>query len=109
MPRKASIINEGSEEDANDLILNDPQNVDETVNLSRMLAAVMNYLTDEDLEELDVEYLLDATEGLREWWEQYRESNRKQMEEEIKKSLGELSLEELEKIREKIKEKQDKR
>ena len=67
----------------------------------------MNCVLDDELEELDIEYLLDDTEGLREWWDRYRESNRKQIEEEIKKSLGELSLKELEKIREKNKDKQN--
>ncbi|MEH7504640.1 hypothetical protein V7152_21915 [Neobacillus drentensis] len=67
----------------------------------------MNCVLDDELEELDIEYLLDDTEGLREWRDRYRESNRKQIEEEIKKSLGELSLKELEKIREKNKDKQN--
>jgi len=107
MPRKSSQIIEAPEEDAEVLVQNDEDHEDETGDLTRMLAAVMNYLTDDELEELDVDYLLDHTEGLRKWWEQYRESNRKQIEEDIKKSLGELSLEELEKIREKIKEKQN--
>jgi hypothetical protein len=51
-----------------------------------------------------MEYLLDHTEGLREWWEEYRESNRKLIEKEIKESLSELPLKDLEKIRNQIKE-----
>ncbi|KLV28502.1 Uncharacterised protein [Niallia circulans] len=74
--------------------------------LNRMLAAVMEYISDDEVEEIDIEYILDQTEGLRDWWNQYREKNRKRMEKEIKESLGELSLEELEKIREQIKAKQ---
>jgi hypothetical protein len=69
-----------------------------------MLAAVLNYLLDEEVEEIDLEYLLNNTESLREWWEQYCEKNRKQIEDEIKISLEKLPLEELESIREKIKE-----
>ena len=69
-----------------------------------MLASVLNYLSDVEVEEIDIEYLLNNTEGLREWWEQYREKNRKQIEDEIKISLEKLPLEELESIREKIKE-----
>ncbi|WP_174727664.1 hypothetical protein [Mesobacillus harenae] len=82
------------------------KNQDEVSKLNRLLAAVLNYLSDDEVEEIDIEYLLTNTEGLREWWDQYRETNRKQIEEEIKKSLGELSLEELESIRVKIKEKE---
>ncbi|MER2058990.1 MAG: hypothetical protein ABTA16_09215 [Niallia sp.] len=74
--------------------------------LNRMLAAVLEYISDDEVEEIDIDYILDQTEGLRAWWNQYREKNRKRMEEEIKESLGELSLEELEKIREQIKAKQ---
>jgi hypothetical protein len=80
---------------------------DEIAKLNRMLAAVLNYLSDDEVEEIDIEYLLTHTEGLREWWDQYRENNKKQIEEEIKKSLGSLSLEELESIREQIKEKKN--
>lgn len=79
---------------------------DEMSNLNRMLAAVLHYLSDDDIEEIDIEYLLDHTDGLREWWQKYREQNRKQIEEEIKQSLQGLSLDELESIREQIKEKQ---
>jgi hypothetical protein len=106
MPRKSSQINEEPIQEASDLSHDDHNNEDEIGNLTHMLGAVLNYLSDEELEEIDIEYLLDETEGLRDWWDNYRESNRKLIEEEIKKSLGELSLKELEKIREKIKEKQ---
>ena len=106
MPRKASVVNEVPDEETSVLLESDQKKEDEIDKLTRMLGAVMNYLSDDELEELDIEYLLDDTEGLREWWDQYRESNRKQIEEEIKKSLGGLSLKELEKIHEKIKDKQ---
>ncbi len=107
MPRKASVNNEVPDTEENDLSQNDPKKEDEVGKLTYMLGAVMNYLSDDELEELDIEYLLDETEGLREWWNRYRDSNKKQLEEEIKESLGELSLKELEEIREKIKEKQN--
>lgn len=102
MPRKAAQNAETPEEET--IVTFPTQDEDETEKLSRMLAAVMEYLTDDDLEEMDIEYLLDSTEGLRDWWDQYRESNKKVIEDEIKKSLGELSLKDLEKIREQIKE-----
>ena len=73
--------------------------------LNRMLGAVMRYLSDDELEEIDIEYLLDQTEGLRDWWQEFREQDRKRMEEEIKQSLSGLSLEELELIREQIRQK----
>lgn len=101
MPRKSNHVNEETEIDS-------PSNNEDEVGvekLSHYLAAVLNYLSDDEVEEIDIEYLLKNTEGLREWWNQYRENNRKDIEEEIKKSLGDLSLEELESIREKIKEK----
>lgn len=78
---------------------------DDINELNRMLAAVLTYLSDDDIEEIDIEYLLDHTAGLREWWEHYREQNRKQIEEEITQSLVELSLDELERLRQQIKEK----
>lgn len=78
----------------------------EIENLNRLLAAVLTYLSDDEVEEIDIEYLLTNTEGLRDWWEKYRESNRKLIEDEIKKSLGDLTLKELERIHEKIKEKE---
>ncbi|OIJ14328.1 hypothetical protein BKP45_13370 [Anaerobacillus alkalidiazotrophicus] len=109
MPRKAIQINKLGEKDkeTNGSVVNDKENnKDEIIKLNNMLAAVLNYLSDDEVDEIDIEYLLKNTEGLREWWEQYREKNRKQIEEEIKKSLSELSLKELESIREKIKEKE---
>lgn len=90
MPKKAEVSKEQSFDDINEL--------------NRMLAAVLTYLSDDDIEEIDIEYLLDHTDGLREWWEHYREKNRKQIEEEITQSLEKLSLEELERLRQQIKE-----
>lgn len=108
MPRKAAATtNESEENEPIDLLPANDKNEDEIASLTRMLAATLNYLSDDEVEEIDIETLLDQTEGLREWWNQYRESNRKHIEEEIKKSLGELSLKELEMIREKIKEKHE--
>ncbi|PFP24702.1 hypothetical protein COJ96_21930 [Bacillus sp. AFS073361] len=107
MPRKASLNNEVPDTEEIVVSQTNQKKEDDIDKLSRMLGAVMSYLSDDELEELDIEYLLDDTEGLRDWWDQYRESNKKQLEEEIKESLGELSLKELEEIREKIKEKQN--
>ena len=103
MPRKQA-SNESPEEDPQDLSQAKIYKDDEVDHLNRMLAAVLNYLLDEEVEEIDLEYLLNNTEGLREWWEQYREKNRKEIEDEIKISLEKLPLEELKSIREKIKE-----
>ncbi|MGM0851207.1 MAG: hypothetical protein ACQEWI_01105 [Bacillota bacterium] len=97
MPRK----NESSTEQKDEPV----QEKDKTDRLERMLAAVLNYLSDDDIEEIDLEYLLTNTKDLREWWNLYREKNKKQVEDEIKKSLSKLTLEELESIREQIKEK----
>lgn len=97
MPRKSTT----TDEETNVIPINEKEN--EVEKLNRLLAAVLNYLSDDEVEEIDIEYLLINTEGLREWWDEYRESNRKQIEEEIKNSLAELSLEELENIRQKIK------
>jgi hypothetical protein len=105
MPRKATPINEESEKETS--VSYNEKIQDVVGNLNRMLAAVLEYLSDDEIKEIDIEYLLDNKEGLQQWWDQYRESNRKQLEEEIKKSLGELSLKELERIREQIKDKQD--
>ncbi|MDE5415943.1 MAG: hypothetical protein LPK26_09240 [Bacillaceae bacterium] len=102
MPRKPKPAEEGTEE----VIENLDENGDEVGRLTRLLAAVLNYLSDDDVEEIDIEYLFNHTEGLREWWDEYRESNRKIIEDDIKNSLGELSLKELESIYEKIKEKE---
>jgi len=67
--------------------------------LNRMLSRVMDYISDDSVEVIDIEYLLDSTEGLREWWEQYQEQNKKKLVEEIKKALSTLSLEQLESIK----------
>lgn len=104
MPRKAISNDEPLEVETKANLIKEKGN-DEIRNLSRMLADVLNYLSDEEVEEIDIEFLLNNTEGLREWWDQYRESNRKQIEKEIQQSLGELSLKELESIRQQIKEK----
>ncbi|WNS77332.1 hypothetical protein RRV45_10210 [Bacillus sp. DTU_2020_1000418_1_SI_GHA_SEK_038] len=107
MPRRSAQTNEAMDTENIIHLPNNEQNNDEVGNLSRMLAAVLDYLSDEEVDEIDVQYILEKTEGLREWWNLYRESNRKLIEEEIRESLGELSLEELQRIREQIKEKQD--
>ncbi|QOY34958.1 hypothetical protein AWH56_019910 [Anaerobacillus isosaccharinicus] len=101
MPRKVTPINEVA-----DLEIANSEDEKEIEKLNRLLAAVLNYLSDDEIEEIDIDYLLKNTDGLREWWDQYRESNRNEIEEEIKNSLSELSLKELESIREKIKEKE---
>ncbi len=77
---------------------------DEINQLKRMLGAVLEYLTNDDLEELDIEYLFDHTEGLREFWQNWREHNRKEIAEEIKHALDTLPFEELERIRQQIME-----
>lgn len=99
LPRKSAAPNE--EEDQ----LNPTDSASETEKLNRLLAAVLNYLSDDEVEVIDIDYLLTHTEGLREWWDHYRKKNRELIEEEIKQSLGNLTLEELESIRERIKEK----
>lgn len=107
MPRKSAQMNELSDKGIIDYSQNDQLNNSEIGNLSRMLAAVLDYLSDEEVDEIDIEYILEETEGLRDWWNLYQESNRKLIEEEIRVSLSELSLEELQKIREQIKNKQN--
>lgn len=77
----------------------------EVEELNRMLGAVMEYLSNDQIEEIDIEYLLNNTEGLRDWWKTYREKNRQEIEKEIQKSISELPLEELENLREMIKDK----
>lgn len=107
MARKATSIGEEEpEKRTDDQIPRNKENTDEIARLNHMLAAVLNYLSDDEVAEIDIETLLNNTEGLREWWDQYREKNRKQIEVEIKQSLGDLSLEELEKIREQIRSSQ---
>ncbi|CAH0323873.1 hypothetical protein SRABI84_05386 [Peribacillus simplex] len=83
-----------------------PDKESEIAKLNRLLGAVMRYLSDDEQEEIDIEYLLENTEGLRDWWSEYRELDRKRVEEEIKNSLTDLSLEELENIREQIRTKE---
>ncbi|MGE6377029.1 hypothetical protein [Peribacillus muralis] len=83
-----------------------PDMQNEIAQLNRLLGAVMKYLADDEQEEIDIEYLLENTEGLRDWWNEYRELDRKRVEEEIKNSLTVLSLEELEAIREQIRQKE---
>lgn len=103
MPKKSEQANE---ENVSTMPTNPNLKIEDNVsNLNRMLAAVLNYLSDEEVEVIDIEYLLDHTEGLREWWDQYREQNRKLIEDEIKQSLTDLTLEELESIREQINKK----
>lgn len=108
MPRKSTPINQDADQELvlEAIVPGNKNGMDEVAQLNRMLGAVMEYLSDDELEELDVEFLLDQTDGLREWWNQYRESNRKMLEDEIRKSLGALTLKELETIREQIKEKE---
>lgn len=105
MPKKSSRPDESDEE----AVQGDqaPQNshADETEHLNTMLGEVLTYLSDDEVEEIDIEYLLKNTEGLREWWDEYREKNRKSIEKEIMKSLGSLPIKELESIREQIKAK----
>ncbi|SOC44099.1 hypothetical protein [Ureibacillus acetophenoni] len=104
MPRKTSQPNDESEKEEEVEKPNHEQSGNEIENLTRMLAAVLDYLSDEENEVIDVEYIIDNTEGLRDWWKQYKENNRKRIEEEIAASLGDLSFEQLKKIREQIKE-----
>jgi len=110
MPRKAAAVTEENEQETNELeeqeeVKEDNRIEEEIDHLNTMLGAVLHYLSDDEVEEIDIEYLLENTEGLREWWDQYRERNRKQIEEEIRISLSDLPLEELENIRDQIKEK----
>lgn len=97
MPRKSASSTEKMEEQ-----VQEKENVDK---LEQMLAAVLNYLSDDEIEEIDIEYLLTNTANLRDWWEQYQEKNKKRIEDEIKKSLNKLTIEELENIRKQIREK----
>ncbi|MDM5358835.1 hypothetical protein [Peribacillus sp. ACCC06369] len=101
-PRNVPAKNDSEEKDT----LASPDKESEIVKLNRLLGAVMRYLSDDEQEEIDIEYLLENTEGLRDWWSQYRELDRKRVEEEIKNSLTDLSLEELETIREQIRTKE---
>ncbi|WP_057915410.1 hypothetical protein [Peribacillus muralis] len=92
-------------DDAKKIDAASPVTETEIAQLNRLLGAVMKYLADDEQEEIDIEYLLENTEGLRDWWNEYRELDRKRVEEEIKNSLTVLSLEELEAIREQIRNK----
>lgn len=103
MPQKSPENNEEFDQEELVKALNNKSTKDEVSNLSRMLAAVLDYLSDDENEEIDIEYIFDKTEGLRDWWVQYQENNRKLIEEEIKESLSDLSFEELQRIREQIK------
>jgi hypothetical protein len=104
MPRRTEKDNE-EEKDTNVLSETNEDSEDEITRLNRMLGAVMRYISDDEIVEIDIEYLLENTKDLRKWWNEYREKDRKRVEEDIKKSLRGLSLEELEKIREQIQEK----
>lgn len=112
MPRKFTQNSEELEAEKMVLASNAQQNSnqqskDEVDKLTRMLASVLEYLSDEDTDEIDIGYIFDNTEGLKEWWNQYKEKNRKVIEEEIKQSLGELSLEDLNKILKQLKDKKN--
>ncbi|KAB2335559.1 hypothetical protein [Bacillus mesophilum] len=105
MPKKAE---KPDETEAETIQTNEHQHnsdQDEIEQLNRMLGEVLTYLSDDEVEEIDIEYLLKNTEGLREWWDGFRERNRKSIEKEIMKSLGSLPIKELESIREQIKAK----
>ncbi|ADU32020.1 hypothetical protein [Evansella cellulosilytica] len=105
MPRKKTEEEEVVENDSLDALSDhdNDQQEDEVARLNRLLAAVLTYISDDDIEEIDIESLMDNTDGLRDWWDTYRENNRKVLEKEISKSLSKLSLEDLEEIRERIK------
>ncbi|MBT2642480.1 hypothetical protein J7I80_09600 [Bacillus sp. ISL-41] len=103
MPKKATDHSEEKEDEHQENVTQQAEPKDEVERLNHMLAAVLNYISDDEVEVIDIEYLLSNTEGLREWWDQYRERNRKEIEDEISKALGGLSIEELEDLREKIK------
>lgn len=110
MPRKSPALDEETEkESAEGTAATNHEDMvkakEQIEHLNRLLAAVLNYLSDDEVEVIDIDYLLNNTEGLQEWWDKYKERNRKKIEEEIKKSLGSLSIEELESIQEKIKAK----
>jgi len=99
LPRKAAENHQAKE-------TQDDKERNEIERLNDMLAAVLNYISDDEIEVIDIEYLLNNTDGLREWWDQYRERNRKNIEEEIVQSLSGLSIEALEELREKIRGKE---
>lgn len=107
MPRQTEPANEEKKEQGTK-IPNQMKEKDkeEIASLNRMLGAVMKYISDDEIQEIDIRYLLENTEGLKVWWEQYKERNRKRIEEEIKKSLSGLSLGELERIQELVQKKE---
>src|SRR5437762_555387 len=99
MPRRNDSVNDENiekETKIDHLINKKNGDEDEKAHLNQMLGEVMRYISDDQIVEIDIEYLLDHTEGLRKWWDEYREKDRKRVEDEIKKSLSDLSLEELE-------------
>lgn len=107
MPRKPELKEKESElkneKEKNSENKADKSLEEEVEKLTGFLAAVLEYISDDEVEEIDIEYLLTTTEGLREWWEHYQERNRKKLEQEIRNSLSELSLEKLQRIHEQIK------
>ncbi|WP_080846307.1 hypothetical protein [Cytobacillus gottheilii] len=105
MPRKAEKPDETEAETLQTKEHQHNSDQDDIEQLNRMLGEVLTYLSDDEVEEIDIEYLLKNTEGLREWWDGFRERNRKSIEKEIMKSLGSLPIKELESIREQIKAK----
>jgi hypothetical protein len=109
MPRRTETVNEENRDNEKSILpKTNLEREDEIAKLNRMLGAVMKYISDDEIVEIDIEYLLDNTEDLRNWWNEYREKDRKRVEKEIKKSLEGLSLEELEKLREQIMSKEEK-
>jgi hypothetical protein len=106
LPRKAAENPDVQEAEGPEKETQQDKENNEIEKLNKMLAAVLNYISDDEVEVIDIEYLLNNTEGLRDWWDQYRERNRKEIESEISQALGGLSIEELEELREKIKGKE---
>ena len=100
-------VSTNNEKEKKGSVLDKKGKENEIARLNRLLAEVMRYLSDDEQEEIDIEYLLENTEGLREWWDQYRELDRKRVEEQIKNSLSELPVEDLELILEQIRNKMD--
>lgn len=103
MPRKATEHPGEKENEQREIVTQQAEPKGEVERLNHMLAAVLNYISDDEVEVIDIDYLLNNTEGLREWWDQYRERNRKELEDEISNALGGLSIEDLEELREKLK------
>lgn len=105
MPRQTNSVMEEKEKGVKVTTQMKDNDATENARLNRMLGDVMKYISNEEIQEIDIEYILEQTDGLREWWGEYQKHERKRVEEAIKKSLNELSLDELEKISEKIREK----